>query len=127
MSFCVTYSWNDTGSYPYSGDYLVHTHARAHTHTCTHARTHMHAHACTCTHFQSCLYNCIHNCIHYQYLRCLLSAPKGYCLYFQEWLSLLDVSVQWWIYATRVPCRLQWYNAGTWIEIHTVFSPILWL
>ena len=37
--------------------------------------------------------------------RCLLCAPKGYCLYFQEWLSLLDVSVQWWIYATRVPCR----------------------
>ena len=38
--------------------------------------------------------------------RCLLCAPKGYCLYFQERLSLLDVSVQWWIYATRVPCRL---------------------
>ena len=35
-SFCVTYSWNDTGSYPYSGDYLVHTHA----HTHTHARMH---------------------------------------------------------------------------------------
>ena len=132
MSFCVTYSWNDTGSYLYSGDYLVHTHMCTHTHTCAHARAHMHAHAHTFNHVCIIVFItniCSSECCSFASTtamnnysssssssywrewsvnvspsetllrplhqaqwslsalgeRCILSTPKGYCLYFQEW------------------------------------------